>query len=585
MGEVRSFEIRVDGCRGADAPATYAQRGMWWATNWMGRDDPYFNLGWKFPLPAGADLDRLAVALRRMLERFDTFRTTFELRDGELRQVVATSGSLVVDMHEAASGSVEETATLVLGSLVGAGFRADAEWPIRLAVVTADGRPQLLVMAFNHLALDLHGWRVVELTLNQLLADPSTDLPDHTGWQPVDQAAYQSSAEGRAANRAALDRWVSILRSAPPTLFDFGTVPEQGDRYWSFRMDSRALSAALATVAERTRISDGAVLLAAVSTVLGIYSGHDDVVVQVNVANRIIEGSQDVAGYLCWDSLFHLHLAGLSFDAVTRRSFRAALETYQHGVYEPASARAIRAAAEYEFGAHIDLGCHLNDRRERTGLTAAMVRGTAPDFAALLDQTRVCFVETQPRVDTRFHLHAMDDEVGSVSLELMCDTRYVPVGDIDRVLRAIERLVVAAASRDLTPNEIQDSINLAATRRTGWIRHGRGWVDLPATRLAWRNLVGPAGAIFADPLLDGTSRLLGYAVGAEHQGVSSLHGAFVGGLGDRSDIRAPDFYVCCSEAPSDIHDELAWARSTVVEQGTGRPSVASAPPRDRDLRQ
>ena len=40
---------------------------------------------------------------------------------------------------------------------------------------------------------------------------------------------------------------------------------------------------------ERCRTSDAAVLLAAVSAVLGHYSGHDEIVLQVNVANRIIQ--------------------------------------------------------------------------------------------------------------------------------------------------------------------------------------------------------------------------------------------------------------------------------------------------------
>lgn len=566
------FEVHVDGCRGADAPATYAQRAMWWATNWMA-DAGYFNLGWILPVPDGVTVDDVADALRRLIGRFDTLRTLFEDRDDGLHQMVATAVSLPVEVHDCPYGSAEKTGATVLASVVGPGFRSEAEWPIRVAVVTEDGSTRLLVIAMNHLAVDMRGWRVIERTLTQLLADPAAAL-DEPGWQPVDVAAYEGSAEGRAANRAALERWEAILTGGSPTLFDFDPVEEERDRFWQLRMESRALAVALAVVAERCRTSDAAVLLAAVSTVLGHYSGHDDVVLQVNVANRIVEGTENIAGYLCWDSLFYLEFCGLSFDAICRRSFSAALETYRNGMYDRAAAAAIREAVELERGAKIDLGCYVNDCREGTSQKAAHGLGTAPDLDALRADTRTWFVRSHPRVDTRFYVDAYDAE-DSVALELMCDTRYVPVRDIDEILRATERLLIAAAGRDLEPEAIGGAVGLAgATRRAGWIRYERGWVHLPSARRVWSEVAGPSAALFASTSADGATRLTGYGVGSPGgDGVRGLHAAFVKALGDRSDVRAPDLYICCSDAPAEIEDQAAWQRCAVVEAGTGRERI------------
>ncbi|MGQ0823872.1 MAG: hypothetical protein ACT4OX_02380 [Actinomycetota bacterium] len=140
------------------------------------------------------------------------------------------------------------------------------------------------------------------------------------------------------------------------------------------------------------------------------------------------------------------------------------------------------------------------------------------------------------------------------------------------ILRATESLVVAAAERDLSADEIDCSIVLQpAPRRTGWVRHGRGWVHLPALKRAFADLVGASSAVFATPLGDGTSRLVAYyAPSVGHQSVGDVHAAFVRALDDRSDINAPDHYVWCSGEPRDLSDEHGWRHCAVVEEGSGR---------------
>jgi|GEM_PF-1430608 len=571
MVETAQIEMCVSGCREADAPTTYAQRGMWWAMEVMGEDDAFFNEGWTIPMPAGAGIDQAITVLRRVVERFDTFRTTFHIRDGELRQVIASSGSVVVHVHDCGAASVQDAADGVLGALVSTGFRVDVEWPIRLAIVVKDGRARALVLGVSHIAIDLRGWRVVERTIAQLLADPSMTIPDELGWQPVDVAAHELSSAGRAANRAALDRWRRILGSAPPSMFDFDTVPEERDRYWQLRMTSSALAIALAVVADRTRISNSAVLIAGVATVFGRYSGHAETVGQLNVANRIVEETENVVGYLCWDSLFYVESDGLSFDEISRRCFRSALDSYLHGEYDRAQAMAIRADTEYQLGAKIDLGWQFNDCREATGSVAQLAHSAPNDFDALRGETRIAFVDSWPHIATRFYVDVYD-EPDSIAVELLCDTRYISVAAMHQILRAIESLMIAAAGRDLAPEEIDRAIDLPSARSgIGWVRRGRGWVHLPALRRAWLDLVGPPAAVFAKLLGDGTFRLVAYsAAGAGHESVRDVHAAFVRALGDRTDISAPDHYIWCSDVPLDMGDEHEWDRCVVVEAGSGR---------------
>lgn len=74
-----------------------------------------------------------------------------------------------------------------------------------------------------------------------------------------------------------------------------------------------------------------------------------------------------------------------------------------------------------------------------------------------------------------------------------------------------------------------------------------------------------------DPASRRRSRRSGYrAAGAGHESVRDVHVALVRALGYRSDVRAPDNYVWCSDVPLDMSDEHEWDGCVVVEEGSGR---------------
>ncbi len=566
-----TIELSVTGCRSADAPATFGQRATWSVLGQADEEGSHFSLGFIVEVPAGTALHDVTVAVQRVVGRHDTLRTTFEVRDGALRQIVASEGSLAITIHASPHDLVDETAAGVRDALLRMPFRLQREWPIRVAVVTEGEEPRRLVLTFSPTALDRLGWRIVERSLHRLLVDVAADLPSTAGRQPVDEAHYQCSAAGQASNRKALARWDRVLRSAPTTLFDFTPTPARSRRYWMLRMDSRALPLALATVALRTGTTDGSVLLAAVSASFGIYCGHDEALVVVNVANRIRKGTASTAGYFAWDSLFSSDFEGLGFDDRCRQAYRDAFGTYRHGVYDHAAAEVLRRAVEHDRGAHLDLGLLLNDFRDRNAETLALARGMTPDFDALRQATRVRVAELHDRWHARFHVHASDRDPGYMTLEAVIDTRYVPVPRAREILRGIENLVIAAAGRDLSIDAIAGCVDVTPADRGGWHRYGSGWVDLPAVRLMWSELIGPTGAIFMSKRGEGTAELVAYYA-SDKAGVDvrTMHAEVVARLVGRSDVRAPDRYVRCFEGPPDFLDENEWRQLTIREQGTGR---------------
>jgi glycosyltransferase involved in cell wall biosynthesis len=539
---------------------------MWGVIEWMGNDRAFFNMVWTVVVPDGVTLDGVCAALRRTVARYDTLRTTYLRRGEELLQVVAGDGVVTVAVYVAPPGGLDRIRKEVAAVLGRSNIDSATEWPLRVAVVLQDGAPRSLVLAVNHMALDLYGWRVVEESLTAFLADPAVQLPPHDGWEPLDQAAFETSPKGRAVSDAALRRWRDLLHAAPPTLFDFAPAQQKADRFWTLQLQSRALAVALPVVAQRLHDSSSAVLLTAMSEVFGGYTGHDEAVVQVLVSNRLIRDNARMAGYLCWDSPLHVDLRDLSFDTAIRRVFTAALDAYQHGLYRPAHARAVRREVEHTRGAHIDLGCHFNDRRERT---ATAPQGTT-DLTTLREHTRIVFLSSHPRIDTRLHLHAMDEAPDSIELELTCDTHYVPVQAMHEILHAIEALIITAADRDLTPEEITASVKVTPpSRGAGWVRRHRGWVNLHAVRRLWTDLVGEQGGVFAEPGTDGHHRLTGYH--ATESPAQNLHRAFLDLIGDRTDVHTPDVYIRAAAAPPHVHDEAAWRQAPVLSSNSGRP--------------
>ncbi|MEV4754486.1 hypothetical protein AB0J86_05110 [Micromonospora sp. NPDC049559] len=569
MRPARELLLQLSVGQTATALATNGQQAMWNAIEWMGGDHSYFNMVWTVAVPKGRTLDDVCVALGRTVERYATLRTTYTRTAEELLQVVESEGVLKVSFYDGTQSDLDHRQKQVATYLGRLNFDSATEWPLRVAVLAQDGAPISLVLVINHMALDLYGWRVVEETLTGFLADPAAAPPPREGWEPLDQAAFESSPDGRAMNNAALCRLRDLLYAAPPSLFDFVPAREEANRFWTLQLESRALATALPRVAQRVRASSSAVLLTVMSEVFGVYSGHREALVQILVSNRLIEDSARMAGYLCWDSPIHVDLRGLSFDAAVQRVFSAALEAYQHGLYRPSEARAVRAEVEHARGAAMDLGCHFNDRRERTGSISVPTREPRMDPGMLREQSRILFLDSHPRVDTRFHLHAMDELPGSVELELTCDTRYVPVRAMCEILWAIEALAVAAADRDLTPDEIISTVDvIPASRGTAWVRRGRGWTDLAAVRQLWVDLVGEEGMVFTERGPNGHHRLIAYhATGSDSP---NLHRAFLNLIGERTDVQTPDIYHSCQAAPEDPHDEAAWRLIPILSSGTGR---------------
>jgi hypothetical protein len=167
----------------------------------------------------------------------------------------------------------------------------------------------------------------------------------------------------------------------------------------------------------------------------------------------------------------------------------------------------------------------------------------------------------------RFGLYQID---GRVRLDLWsADTGQIPRVEMESLLLAVERLLVAAADGDLDAERIRSGVGLdPIVRGPEWTFVDSCWVDLAEVQWVLDEALAPAVArIFA--AVDGRP-LVAYLTATESvRTPEQAHARCMAALPDHPTALTPRHYVVCASAPPDPADPAAW--STIISTGTGRP--------------
>lgn len=430
------------GKRTAEGPMTWGQRAIWKSIRWLDDEAHYFNIRRTATVPPGRTVDQVTAALSALLSRHEALRTRFrETTDGRWLQRVAAEGELPFDVLDAPSGTAGQVADDVAGELAGRTFRHAEEFPFRCTLVLDDGRPAHLALVFSHLGADFWGVRELERELGELLLGDTADEPD---WQPLDQAAFETDGPGAARGAAAVTYWRKTLGRVPATLFP--SVGDEGrpERFVRLGMDSPATALAATVLADRCQVSTGTVLLAATATVLGAYTGHTTVPLQLIAVNRHDERSRRLVAAMAENALFSLDVGEGTFDRAVRSAFLSGMNAYRHAHYDPLAVDEVLDEARVQSAGTLNLGQFFNDKRmhdrwERPPVTD----GSAHALAALAAKTRISHIGSWERQDATFFLHTKY-AADTCLLYLMADTDLIPRRDVERLLLAFESLLVGS---------------------------------------------------------------------------------------------------------------------------------------------
>jgi hypothetical protein len=449
---------------GGTGPLTWGQRALWLTMTRHGQRAYIFNMWHILGVPSGRSVQDVADAIGTLVQRHHSLVTRFPRYTTDPYQEVAEHGTIRLTVHAA---TVDEAGCVAaeVRDEADRNFRHEDEWPVRFALVLADGAPRHLVMVFSHLVIDEAGLRIVSDELGRLLGGQA--LPPTEGtWSSLELAEYEQSAAGKAQSAAATRIWRDVVLGCPPTIFDFAMLDPDPSRSWTLRMVSPAVAVAAGRVAKLHRCSTSAVILAAVSAVLGHYTGHSRIPMHTFASNRWRPQVLRTVATLVQHGTFSVTLDDMSFGDLAKVTWKRALMCYQTAAYDPLEQE--RAAKEVE-QLHGDLGWNVfhNDARRTDGWPQQpMVADTESALTDLCASTNIEVVKRWNAQWLTFYFIVLDtEEHATVSLDF--DTAFIPERVARQMLTGMESLLVQAAGRVVRLDEVGAITGIAPVDRGG----------------------------------------------------------------------------------------------------------------------
>jgi hypothetical protein len=576
---LRSVPVEFAGERAGEAPLTVGQLNIYgWVS--VAPDDLYAILRVELPVPAKVSVGTVAEAIGVLIARHESLRTSYLAGDPP-RQRVAAAGVQMLEVCSLGPGqwgprdrsAVADALVRWLSESPDPGRR-----PVRVAVATAPGEDDQVIAcaaAFSHVAVDLDSIEILRRDFAGLLDDPGRRQASPPGHQPLDQAGLEATPAERRRADVALDHMREQSRRMPRCLYALPGARVIGESL-IVELSSVAAAMAVRRVAARTRTSRPSIVLAATCAVIARRANYPELVLPVLSSNRFERHLANYVGSLAQTSIATVQVAGRSFDELVRHTWTTVMEASRHARWDRAKKDAIAELIEHERGLRLTYGPVFNSLvpESWSGLTAG-VGFRAEQINAALAQTGLRW-RPMPVTDMpiRFILNQID---GCLRLDGWSgDTGLVPRAELESVLLAIERLLVAAAHGDVPAGRMPAIIGLEPLAGSpDRILVDHSWVDLAAVQHLVDDALSPGIArVFASA--DGRP-LVAYLTATDAvRTPQQAHDRCMAALTRHPTAITPRHYVICPTAPAhptagptaDPADPAAWPAPLAT--GTGR---------------
>lgn len=298
-------------------PVSFEQRRLW-AGQQLNPVDVTYNLCFAIGLVGPLDTLALEQCLRVLVQRHEALRTTFDLRAGEVVQVIAPHLEVPLAQTDLRGAEQREAEIERLAA-------RDAQQPfdlrvgplIRIHLLRLADQEHTLLLNIHHIISDtwsmgllLHDiQRVYAATISGAVAR-LPELPI----QYADYAAWQRQYLQGPALEEQMRYWRAELAGLPELLAlptDAPRPPAQtfrGDTY-TFALDVPT-SAAITALAQAEGVTLFVVLISAFQMLLAYLSGQNVICVGTALANRTQVETEAVVGYFANTLVLHTRLAG-----------------------------------------------------------------------------------------------------------------------------------------------------------------------------------------------------------------------------------------------------------------------------------
>jgi amino acid adenylation domain-containing protein len=342
LQQVGSAADQAIPCRNASLPCPLSpnQRRIWFMEQ-LNPEVPVYNESEAVRLRGELLIDLVEKALNVIIARHEILRTTIEASGDEPVTVVHESWPLrlkQIDLSLLPSAEREAEVERLLIDEPRRPYRLETEPGIRATLLRLGQTEHVLILMMHHIICDWSSvgvlWRELSVLYRAGRGGQPPDLPALT-IQHGDYAVWQQHEFTDKGLAEDLAYWYENLRDAP-TLLDLPTgklrpriISYQGARK-RFSLPS-ILTEALRDCSRRERVSLFTIYTAALNTLLYRYTGQEDVLVGIPLADRDRPELQSLIGFLLHTHVLRTRLSGdLSFRELLARVQKGVLDLYAH---------------------------------------------------------------------------------------------------------------------------------------------------------------------------------------------------------------------------------------------------------------
>src|SRR5205809_3097967 len=319
-------------------PASRGQQRMWFLHHYA-PGSPVYCVPSAFHLVGPLNVAWLEAAFGAVIQRHDMLRTTFAMENERLFQRVAASPAFQlrqINLEAIPADIRKASAERCLAEETCRPFDLAAWPPFRAVLIRLQPTEHVLLLVLHHIISDgwsrSHFYRELSAAYPALASNrpaPVRELPV----QYADYSAWQEDWLESGALKTQTAYWKTKLASEPEPL----ELPSDRARLAteSFRGGrcSRRLDPQLTTALKARAQEEGAtlfmILLAAFKTLLHRYTGHDDLIVGVPIANRQRVEVEGLIGFFANTLVMRTTFpTDLTFRELLRRVKQTAVEAY-----------------------------------------------------------------------------------------------------------------------------------------------------------------------------------------------------------------------------------------------------------------
>jgi len=319
-------------------PASHAQRRLW-LVDQLEPGNPAYNVPNLILLKGRLDIEALEASVEEIIWRHESLRTTFEVIDGELMQVIAADvrhSMPIIDLTGMPRHEREREAHRLATEEARGSFDLKRGPLITTTLYRLREEEHWLMLNLHHIITDGWSMGILFRELAELYHAFSSDKPsplEELSLQYADYANWQSEWLQGEVMQEQMSYWKGQLGGRLPVLQLPSDRPRKAVQTFNGRTDvftySQELRQSLLEVSRAEGATLFMTLLAAFNTLLHRWTGQDDICVGSPIAGRTRTELKEIVGCFVNTLVMRTDLSGQpTFRDLLARTKQVALDAY-----------------------------------------------------------------------------------------------------------------------------------------------------------------------------------------------------------------------------------------------------------------